>query len=123
MAIDNHLSEGRRPLTYQLQVKGGAAVETLAADLQLTAKSSQILKLDPGGSARNVTLPGEDQGVADTDGLAFEIVNAADGLEDLVVKDPAGSTVVTISQNEKARVVGTGAQAYAHLGIVSIALA
>ena len=122
MAIDNHTTAGRRPLTYQMQIRGGVAVETLSGDVQLTGLSSQMLKLDPDGAARDVTLPGAAEGVLDTDGLCFEITNAADGAEDLVVKDPAGATVVTISQNEKAKVAGLGGQAYDHLGIETIAL-
>ena len=97
-------------------------METLTGATQLTGASSQLLKLDPGGAARNVNLPGIAEGVADTDGLVFVITNAADAAENLVILDPAAATVVTISQNESCTIVGTGAQAYAHMGIITIAL-
>ena len=122
MAIDRYLTKGRRLLRHQLQAPGLAAVETLTGATQLTGASSQLLKLDPGGAARNVTLPGIDEGVADTDGLVFVITNAADAAENLVILNPAAATVVTISQNESCTIVGTGAQAYAHMGIITIAL-
>lgn len=92
-------------------------VMTLAGALTLTAQYRQILRLDPGGSARDVNLPA----VATSNGLSFEIVNTADAAENLVVKNAGGATIVTISQNEKATVVCDGATWY-HTGIVSIAL-
>jgi hypothetical protein len=97
--------------------KNAIGVVTLTGALTLTDQYRQILRLDPGGSARDVNLPAE----AISNGLAFEIVNTADAAENLVVKDDAGGTVVTISQNEKATVVCDGATWY-HTGIVSIAL-
>lgn len=122
MPIDNHTTEGRRPLTYQLQIRGGYGSATLTGTTQLTAKSSQLLRLDPGGANRNVDLPGPDQGIADNEGLVFEILNTADAAESLTVRNPAGGTVVTISQNEKCRVVGTGGTSWTHMGIQTIAL-
>lgn len=119
---NTHLSEGRRLVRSQLQAPGLYAAVTLAAALQLTAKSAQFLRLDPGGAHRNVDLPGPDEGIADNDGLMFSITNTADAAENLVVRNPAGDTVVTISQNERAIVVGAGGAVWAHLGIETIAL-
>ena len=57
----------------------------------------RILRLDPGGASRTVTLPTE----ADMDGWMGLIVNAADAAETLTVKEDAGSTTIaTIDQNE-----------------------
>lgn len=97
--------------------KNGVGVLTLAADLALTAQYRQVLRIDPGGAARDIDLPAE----ATSNGLSFEIVNIADAAENLVVKDDAGTTIVTISQNEKATVICEGAAWY-HTGIITIAL-
>ena len=91
-------------------------VMTLAANLTLTLQYRNVLKIDPAG-ARDVTLPAE----AGADGASFEIVNAADAAEAMTVKDDGGSTIVTISQNEKATVVCDGTSWY-HTGIITIAL-
>lgn len=114
-AHETRKTGARRPLTYSVVFEGVAYSGTLAGNVTLTKKSAQILKLDPGGAHRDVTLP------ALEDGLWFEITNSADAAENLVVKDAAGSTIVTIAQNEKAKVVGT-ASAWVHTGIVGIAL-
>jgi hypothetical protein len=69
-----------------------------------------------------VDLPGVDEDLPDNDGRFYMILNTADAAEDLTIRNPAGATVVTISQNERAIVVGTGAAAWAHMGIETIAL-
>ena len=95
----------------------GHNVETLAANKTLTGSDATFQHLDPGGSARDVTLPAE----ATSTGRAFRILNTADAAENLVVKDDGASTVVTISQNEAAWVVCDGTS-WEHSGIESIAL-
>lgn len=94
----------------------GSAI-TATGNLTLTLGYTNMLRIDPGGSARDVTLPAE----AGAEGAWFEILNTADGAENLVVKNDGGSTIVTISQNEKATVVCNGT-AWVHMGIVSVAL-
>lgn len=123
MAIDNHLSAGFRPLVWALQRPDSYGEETLTGTTQLTAKSSQFLRLDPGGAGRNVDLPGPDEGLEDNNGRQYMIVNTADAAENLTVRDPDGSTVAVVSQNERCIFIGTGAKAWQHLGIESIALA
>jgi hypothetical protein len=122
MAIDNFKTSGNRPLLWPLRIKGGAGDDTLAADVTLSAKSSQWLRLDPGGASRNVDLPGVAEDLEDSDGAWFMILNTADAAEDLVVRNPAGATVATVSQNERALFVGTGGETWAHMGIETIAL-
>ena len=78
------------------EMKFANVTVTLAGNLTLTKKSSVMQYLDPGGSGRDITLPAE----ADSDGLAFFIVNTADNAEDLTVKDDTPATVGVIGQNE-----------------------
>lgn len=99
------------------RMKEGIGVITATGNLTLTERYANHLKIDPSGSARDVNLPAE----ATSNGMWFEIVNAADASENLVVKDDGGATIVTISQNEKAKVFCDGSSWY-HLGIVTIAL-
>lgn len=70
---------------------------TLTEALTLDATYPGILKLDPGGAHRYVTL----DAIASNDGLLRRIVNAADAAENLVVKNAAGDTIATINQNEQ----------------------
>lgn len=85
-------------------VKGLMQVETLTGNVTLTPAYPSMLKLDPGGSSRNVTLEAE----ADSNGAVRFFVNAADAAENLVIKDDAASTIVTINQNEAAIVYCDG---------------
>lgn len=111
--------KGKNPeqIARPMQHKGAFGSLTLTGNYTLDLKDGQCLRIDPGGSARDVTLSADWQ----KDGLWVEITNAADAAEDLVVKDPAASTIVTISQNEKAKIAYTGS-AWVHFGIVTIAL-
>lgn len=114
MAIDNIPTSARRTFTSQVLYKRGTPlVQTLAGAVVLTKYSSQHLKLDPGGANRDVTLP------AYEDGLWFEIYNAADAAENLVVKDAAG-TVATLNQNEYAKFWSDGVD-WTYGGILTIA--
>lgn len=57
----------------------------------------RIIRIDPGGAARTVTLPTE----AEMDGWHGLLVNAADGDEALTFKDDSGATTIaTVGQNE-----------------------
>jgi hypothetical protein len=89
--------------------KGGVRSATLAGADTLAANSSWFQFLDPGGAHRDVTLPSE------VDGMCFWIFNKADAAENLVIKDDAASTVVTINQNESAIVAYTGSAWVAQL--------
>ncbi len=82
------ISEGKRialPLT--------ASNETLAGNLTIDKSYGNIIRLDPGGSARDVTLP------AEYDGAIYLVINAADAAETITIKNPAAGTVVTCEQN------------------------
>lgn len=74
-------------------IAAGVTVETLAANRTVLTTDNAVLKLDPDGSDRDVTLPAE----ADSDKLAFLIENAAEGAgEDLVIQSDAPATLCTL---------------------------
>lgn len=107
MATERHLVSSRRPVTSQHLIKYGAGNATLTGNLTLTKRSSQYLRLDPGGATRTVTLP------AFEDGLYFYLLNtASDAGEDLVVSD--GSTVATLLPGQAAMFVSDGSDWYHH---------
>jgi hypothetical protein len=81
----------RRPVSHV----GAFKTVTIAGDTTLTYRSASMLKIDPGGAGRNITLP------APRPGGYFRITNAADADEGLVV-GYGGSTVGPRSdQNER----------------------
>ena len=88
-----------------------AAEETLAANRTITLADPLELWLDPGGSARDVTLPAE----ANAEGAVYRIFNVADASENLVVKDDGGSTIVTIAR-QRGAVVKCSSAAWATVG-------
>lgn len=94
----------KKALTAQVSFKGGVDTLTLTGALTLDATSSNILKLDPGGASRDVTLPAEES----NDGLFFWVKNAADAAEDIVLKNDAASTIVTLNMGEAALVACNG---------------
>lgn len=102
-----------------LRVEQGRYVEiaTLTGNITLDDTYPNVLKLDPGGSARDVTLPA----VATSKYRTYDVINAADAAENLVVKNAGGSTIVTINQNERA-VVWCDGSAWNLLYVATIAL-
>lgn len=93
---------GFKPLTYPLTVRGGVGSGTLAGNIELTYRDAQLLRLDPGGSDRDVTLPPA------RDGALFIIRNTADAEEALTVKNQAAATVATIPRGGSAMVACEG---------------
>lgn len=93
-----------KPLTAQLRLKGGVAVRTLTGAVTADATTENVGAWDPGGAHRDVTLPPEES----SEGLVVWFKNTADAAENLVIKDDAGSTIVTIGQGEFALVACTG---------------
>lgn len=68
----------------------------LAANLTMTAIHPQVLRLDPGGAARTVTLPAE----ATHDGMLQVIENTADASEVITVEDDGSSTIATLQPGD-----------------------
>lgn len=89
----------------------------LSADDTLVATSEAVQLLDANGANRNITLPA----LAVSRGLFYWIKNEAAGAFNLVVKDAAAATIVTLNQNEAALVVCNGT-AWKHGGVLTIAL-
>jgi hypothetical protein len=96
---------------------GGVVNLTLAGTLTLTVNSAKFQRLDPDGVNRNVDLPAE----ALSEGLSFRILNTAGGAENLVVRDDAAATIVTLNQNKACWVACDGTTWY-HMGVETIAL-
>lgn len=89
--------------------------QTLSGDLTLAATDAQVQNIDPGGSARDVNLPAEENG------LLFVIGNRADNAEALTVKDDGGTTIATVNQDDVGYFVsdGTGWLGFAAAGGVT----
>lgn len=79
-----------------ITIPNGIYTGTLDAALTLDATYPNVCKLDPGGANRDVTL----DAIAANTGLSRWIINGADAAENLVLKNPAGSTIGTVNQNE-----------------------
>lgn len=82
---------------------------TLAGNITLADEDTTFQVLDPGGASRDVTLPSHDATVAgNLTGGIFFIYNNADAAENLVIKNVAAATIVTVNQNEAAIVFNDG---------------
>ena len=68
---------------------------TLTGAVTLVRNSTRVQRMNPGGASRNVTLPAND-----LEGWEFFFVNTAGAAENLVIKNAAGTTIVTVEQNQ-----------------------
>jgi hypothetical protein len=96
-----NLEGGTMQDVYQKTTRFNHQTIALGADLTLTAKHPTLLFIDPGGSARTITLPAE----ADAEGMMFIIFNTADMAEVISIVDDAAATItpdITFTQNEMA---------------------
>jgi hypothetical protein len=85
-----------------MMITGAGNVLTLSDDYDLSPADGQLLNMDAGGSARDVTLPLLSE---PTGGLFFIIYNS--GGENLVFKNVAGSTVITLAALSSCILVST----------------
>lgn len=75
----------------------GVSVRTLTGALSLTVLEEQLCAYDPGGASRNVTIHVDDNVVGNM--RMFYNSADADG-ENLVIKNSAGTTIMTIGRGE-----------------------
>lgn len=73
----------------------GVSFTTASAAITYTLASPQVNFIDPGGASRDVTFPAT-RGAS----VVWVVLNTADAAENLVIKDPAANTLVTVNQNE-----------------------
>ena len=89
--------------------------ETLAANRTITqaeADRYQSFAFDPGGSARDLTLPAEGNNA----GAMIFVANTADGAEIITVKNDNGDAICTPTQNEAALLWCDGVAWYGLVG-------
>ncbi len=106
---------------------GGVRSATMTGNETFTAGGSkQIQKLDPGGSARTITLPAE----ADCQGLWYIFKNEADAAETITIQDDTPVTVCSLTADQVCIVACDGTSWYlafqgndSSLAIASVALA
>lgn len=79
------------------RIDGSFYSGTLTGNLTLSARYPAVIKLNPGGASRDVTLDAE----AASAGMHRRIVNSASAAENLVVKSDDPATIATINQNEQ----------------------
>lgn len=90
-------------------------VETLSGDKTLSSASERYQKLNPGGSHRNVDFPAEDT----VEGYQFYIENTGGAADNLVVRNDAAGTIVTLTNQEAAWIVCDGTNLVA-TGIITV---
>ncbi len=110
-------------LSYQtvdgaLQLRGGFYTATLSGNVDLDLSYGNFIIMDPGGSNRNVDFVA----AMERDGAFYFIRNAADAAENLVIRDSADATIVTLNQNEAALVAYTGSAWVLPMGVLTVAL-
>lgn len=97
---------------------GYTTAETLTGARTLTAAevaSTSVFAFDPGGAARDLTLPA----LATSAGMVLFIANTADAAEVITIKNPAAATICTPTQAESAIVWCDGVAWYGLVGAAS----
>lgn len=98
-----------RALTAAVALRGGVGSGTLTDNVTLTNADSYVLALTASGASRDVTLPrGED-------GRGWVIANAGPAYN-IVVKNSAGTTLVTLYPRQAAVIVCEGTTASVLIG-------
>lgn len=106
------------PASHALtRIPGLVHQKVLSGNLTLTNQYPSILRLDPDGQNRDITL----EAVASSENLYRRIINFAGGAENLVVKNAGGDTIGTINQNEQGEFWCDGAS-WSLICITAIAL-
>lgn len=92
---------------YVLTLTGATDIESAATTPSATKIPlvTDVLVLDPDGTTRVVVLKADP---ADFPGLEVVIQNAGSTAHDLTIQYPAGTAILTISQDETGKVLSTG---------------
>ena len=102
--LNSSLPESLPPRHALTRIEGRFHMETLSGAVALDATYPALIRLDPNGAHRDVTLEAEETSA----GLYRRIVNGAGTAHNLVVKDDGGATIATINQNEQGEFYCTG---------------
>lgn len=94
---------------------GPPLIQTLTGTFVVGADMPSLLVLDPGGAARNVDMPAEE--AAGMEGKLWVVVNNADALEVITLRNDAAGTIGTLTQNETAMLLVAGG-AWKLLGVM-----
>lgn len=111
---DNLDGQEARNLLLGANNKMKSTVLTLTGNYVLAGLTTMLYFVDPGGGARNFTLPAlttADQGTFIT------LVNTADAAEVITIKNSGASTVLTLTQAEVAQLYWDGAVWYGYVGV------
>ena len=90
-------------------LKGGVHIETKGADWTVDRDQGFLAFITLTGAGRNMTLPTAEAG------LMFFVQNTSASALDITVKNPAATTIGTISQNEGALIISDGTNWYVTL--------
>jgi len=100
-----------------VSMSNAMTAETLSGARTVTFSDANILRLNPNGAHKDITLPAEN----DCAGVVYEVINAATSAHNLVIKNDAAATVATINQNEAAKLSCDGTT-WTLLYVMTIAL-
>ena len=99
MALDTRKGSPAQVLTGLVALRDNFSAHTAAGAMTLTRKSAQMLRIDPDGAARALTLPTDAE-----NGDFFVIANVGTAAEDITVN----TSLVTITPTDLAVVYYTG---------------
>lgn len=106
-----------KPLTTQFRVRDGVGAYTLTEDATLSARSPNYLRINGNAASRNVDLPAE--GTAN--GLPFWIYNSGSAGRNLVIRNAAAATILTLNSGESG-VVSCDGTTWHVIGLASVDL-
>ncbi len=108
--LRNLLSAALHTISGVLTLRGAVGTGTLSGAYVVDPGDAYLVALDPGGAARNVTLP------AAQDGRLHLVRNTADADERITVLAPDGTTVLAIVPAESTALFGVSDTSWVLLG-------
>lgn len=100
---------GMTPSQAERLPRGGVRSATMTGNETWVAGNEvRLQKLDPGGSARTITLPAEENG----NGLWYFVKNEADAAETITIQDDASATVCSLTADQACIVACNGTAWY-----------